>query len=123
MGILLKFLFHWRRGNSFKSLFSPVMTTQKKEDRTLIEIEGPLTFVSYLKLKKMVEKLAKESNQIMISFRAVTYIDHTVMKKIQALSYEFKDVEIIIEENQQLVQFYNHPLSTRGASSLGKRLS
>lgn len=59
----------------------------------------------------------------MISFRAVTYLDHTVMKKIQTLSYEFKDVEIIIEENQQLVQFYNHPLSTRGKFSLGKRLS
>ncbi|MBX9622035.1 MAG: SulP family inorganic anion transporter [Alphaproteobacteria bacterium] len=115
-GILLKFLCHWRRGNSFKSLFSPLITTEKRGDQTLIEIEGPLTFVSYLKLKKTVEKLAKGNKKIIISFRAVTYIDHTVMKKIQTLSYEFKDVTIIIEENQQLVQFYNHPLSTRGRS-------
>ncbi|MBY0273051.1 MAG: STAS domain-containing protein [Alphaproteobacteria bacterium] len=116
-GIFLKFLFHWMRGNSFKSLFSPLITIEKKEDRTLIEIEGPLTFLSYLKLKKTVERLAKENKHIMISFRAVTYLDHTVMKKIQTLSHEFKDVEIIIEENQQLVQFYNHPLSTRRKES------
>ncbi|MBL8676081.1 MAG: SulP family inorganic anion transporter, partial [Alphaproteobacteria bacterium] len=86
-GTLLKFLFHWMRGNSFKSLFSPVITIEKKEGKTMIEIEGPLTFVSYLKLKKTIEKLAKKNNQIIISFRAVTYIDHTMMKKIQTLSY------------------------------------
>lgn len=115
-GIFLKLFFHWMRGNSLKSLFSPLISTEKRGDQTVIEIEGPLTFVSYLKLKKTVEKLSKENKHIIISFRTVTYLDHTVMKKIQTLSYEFKDVDIIIEENQQFVQFYNHPLSTRGRS-------
>jgi len=43
----------------------------------------------------------------------VTYLDHTVLKKLLQLSYEFHPIQISIEENQELVSFYGHALSAR----------
>lgn len=113
-GLLLKLIIHRLRGHNFKSLFNPTITVKKLSDRTLIQVEGPLTFVGYLKLKKAVVSTALGTPKIIISLSVVTYIDHTVLKKLQNLSKEFENVEITIEENQQLVNFYNHPLATRG---------
>ena len=115
-GIILKLILHRLRGHSFKSLFNPTITIKKLSDKTVVQVEGPLTFVSYLKLKKAILEATKITSKIVISFYAVTYIDHTVLKKILNLNKELKNVEITIEENQQLVHFYNHPLSTRGKS-------
>ena len=112
-GFCLKITLLMLRGNSLKNLLFPTLTIERKEDRTLLLIDGPLTFLSYLKFKNCLEKLAKEHKKIVISLHAVTYLDHTVMKKIQVLSQSYKDVEITIDENQQLVRLYNHPLSAR----------
>jgi MFS superfamily sulfate permease-like transporter len=115
-GILLKLIIHRLRGHTFKSLLNPTITIKKLSDRTLIQVEGPLTFISYLKLKKVMLSAALDTPKIIINLCLVTYMDHTVLKKIQNLSKEFENIEIIVEENQQLVNFYNHPLSTRGKS-------
>ncbi len=120
-GIILKLILHRLRGHSFKSLFNPTITIKKLRDRAVVQVEGPLTFVSYLKLKKAILEATKITSKIVISFYAVTYIDHTVLKKILNLSKEIKNVEITIEENQQLVHFYDHPLSTRGKSQSTQR--
>lgn len=112
-GICLKLLLLMLRGNGLMALFSPTFTVERKEDHTLLLIDGPLTFLSYLKFKNILEKLAKEDKKIVISLHAVTYLDHTVIKKIQVLSHTFNDVKIVLDENQQLVSLYNHPLSAR----------
>jgi len=113
-GVLLKVILLLARGNSLKELFLPVITaTHVNETTARIQIEGPLTFVSYLKLKKMIEKTSKKSKTIIISLYEVTYLDHTVLKKLLQLSYEFHPIQISIEENQELVSFYGHALSAR----------
>jgi len=114
LGIFIKIILHLIRGNRLKSLFSPLIKIERLVDKTVIQIEGPLTFMSFLKLKKTVERLAKENKKLSLSFYEVTYLDHTVMNKIQALSRQLTNVELTIEENQQLVPFYNHPLAARG---------
>ena len=114
MGMLLKIIFHLKRGNSFKSLIAPVITVEKQKEGTVVKIEGALTFLSYLKVKKTIEKLAIDNKKLTLSFYDVIYIDHTVMSKIQTLRHHFQNLEITIQDNPQLIQFYNHPLSTRG---------
>jgi MFS superfamily sulfate permease-like transporter len=114
LGILVKILIHWIRGHSLAELVSPTICVVVKGDRTIVQIDGSLTFISFLKVKNVVEKLAKEKRKITISLAEVTYIDHTVMSKIQTLTQQIKDVELTIEDNHQLVPFYNHPLSSRG---------
>lgn len=112
-GICLKLLFLLLRGNSLSALFAPSFSIEPKQDHAVILIDGPLTFLSYLKFKSTLEGVAKEYNRIVISFYAVTYLDHTVMKKIHLLCQSYRDVEIDIAENQELVPLYKHPLSAR----------
>ncbi len=106
-GILMKFVLFLLRGNSLKSLFSPTIAIERKGDTAIVLIDGPLTFLSYMQFKNVLDHLVQGSKHVIISMRAVTYIDHTVMRKLQALH-----PQITIEDNQQLVQLYNHPLST-----------
>ena len=112
-GIFLKLIIHILRGNKLKNLCNPLIVLKRVKDHICIEIEGPLTFMSYLKLKKIIEKAEKETKNIVINLSRVTYLDHTVLKKFQTLSHEFEGIEITITENQELVSLYNHHLSTR----------
>jgi MFS superfamily sulfate permease-like transporter len=115
VGVLLKLVIHTMRGNNLKKLFNPTITVKKNNDRTYIQVEGPLTFVSYLKLKKMIINAALQTSHIIINLNAVTYLDHTVLKKLKTLSNEVENTTITIEENQKLVSFYNHPLAAKRA--------
>jgi len=112
-GILLKLVLFVIRGNSIKGLLFPIFTVEQQENQVVLVIDGPLTFVSYLKFKNIMKNLAKEHKKIVVSLKAVTYIDHTVMKKLHGLADLNKNIEISIEDNQQLVSLYNHPLSPR----------
>ncbi len=104
-GFCLELLLLCFRGHSLKDLFLPVFTLERGEDKIKLVIDGPLTFLSYLKFKNMLEEIAQEGKKIEISLSAVTYIDQTVMKKMGALTSHFKDVELTIDDNQQLVKF------------------
>lgn len=105
-GIFLKIILHWRQKNSLKNLFSPLIAIEMREDRAIIRIEGALTFMNYLKLKKEIDKLMNQTNKLTISLSEVTYLDYTVISKIQALHHQFKNSEIIIQANPQFAQFY-----------------
>jgi MFS superfamily sulfate permease-like transporter len=109
VGVLLELLIHRLRGHPFRSLFSPMITFDEKKDRTVVHIDGALTFVGYLKLKNIIEKL--ESKNIVVSLKGVTYIDHTVMKKIHAFGQDRR--KITIEENPELISVTDDPFSPR----------
>lgn len=104
-GILMKFFLFLLRGNSLKKLFFPIITVEKSGETAVVVVDGPLTFVSYLQFKNAIDIASKQAKKVIVSMHAVTYIDHTVMKKLQ-------DLNITIEHNQQLARLYNHPLST-----------
>lgn len=112
-GIMLKLIIHIARGNRLMKLFSPTISIKTVQEVARIEIDGPLTFLSYLKLKQAIKEASQHSSRIILSLKAVTYLDHTVFQKFQTLPHEFKHVTITIEENQELVRLYNHPLSIR----------
>lgn len=112
-GVLLEVSILWVGSRSLKSLLYPIFSVENKDDRVVVGVSGPLTFLGYLKFKNLVDEIVEEHKKVTISFHAVTYVDHTVMKKVYALCETLQDVQITIEENQQLVQLYNHPLSAR----------
>lgn len=111
-GLLFKIILHMSRGNRLIQLFKPNIQVEEKNDAVFLRVSGPLTFLNYLQLKQSIEKMKGRSKQIIIDLDAVTFIDHTVLNKFQTLSHEFKELKIIIQENQQLVHYYNHPLAT-----------
>ncbi len=113
-GIFLKLIIYMVRGNNLKKLFTPTITMKKLKNSVDIIVTGPLTFFGYLRLKKMIEIAAHNTKKIVIDLHAVTYLDHTVLRKFSALSHELKDINLIIKENPALLPFYDHPLSAKG---------
>lgn len=105
-GVVVELLLLWVRTKTLKGLFSPLLSVSTTHDRAVLSVDGPLTFLGYLKFKNQLEKLAHTHRKVTVSFLAVTYLDHTVMKKIHTLSNTMKGVEITIEQNQQLAQLY-----------------
>lgn len=100
-GLLLKVLLIWLKGHSLKSLLFPTFAIEHTEGGARLVVDGPLTFVSYLRFKHMIEKAAAGRKPVVISLHAVPYIDHTVLKKLQHLG---RNLEFTIEDNQQLVR-------------------
>ncbi len=113
VGIGLQFLMHVIREKHIKGLFSPIITTEMLPNGLQIRVEGSLTFISYLKLKKKVSQAVNQSKAITIDLSMTTFLDHTVINKLKNINREFHDVSITISDNQELIPFYNHPLSAR----------
>ncbi|MFA6037146.1 MAG: SulP family inorganic anion transporter [Legionellales bacterium] len=105
-GVILKLVIHMARGNNLMQLFSPITTVQKSDDTIHIIIDGPLTFLGYMKLRNIIAKASKEASHIIVDLDAITYLDYTVFNKIQTLPNEFEGVQISIEGNQELSHFY-----------------
>lgn len=112
-GIGLKFLLHVMREKNIRSLFSPVMTIETHGEVTRLTVEGPLTFISYLKLKKKLLQAVNHSKNITLDLSMTTFLDHTVLNKLKNINKEFHNISITIAHNQELIPFYNHPLSAR----------
>jgi MFS superfamily sulfate permease-like transporter len=114
-GLVLKIFIHLLNGNSLKSIFAPEVSAEQSGNQAAIKVEGPLTFAGYLKVKKAIESVIKESNEIMIDLSKVSYIDHTCNKKLKSLDkyYGQEGKRITIQENPALVALYNHALATR----------
>jgi len=112
-GIFTKILLHILRGKALRKLFYPLITTIPSEAGPRIIVEGNLTFLSYLRLKKAVNKAVHQSKTISLDLSLVTFVDHTALKKLLNLKKEFHGVTIHIEENPELVPFYVHPLSAK----------
>lgn len=115
-GIVFKLIIHVVRTTNLSQLFSPSITVQNLANATHIQVEGPLVFISYLRLKQQIAKVVqqqRDNNKVVVNLSKVTYLDHTVLKKLQTLQQEFSTLDIVIEDNKDLVQFYNHPLSVR----------
>lgn len=113
-GILIKIIILLFRGNNLIALLKPTISIQELNHHISIQIQGPLTFIGYMNLKRRIKIAHLEHKDININLDAVTYIDHTVLNKFQSLSNEFSNIKIVIEENPELTHFYHHPLSAMG---------
>ena len=66
VGMALKLALHLIRRNKLKELFNPTITFKKFKNHIEIKIEGPLTFVSYLKVKKRIMDASKQTGSLLI---------------------------------------------------------
>lgn len=107
-GVFVELVVLWFRTHSFRRLFYPVLTVEEGQGYVTLSVDGPLTFVGYMRFKNELEKLVLKHKKVVVSIHAVTFMDHTVQKKIRTLAESRNEVEISIEQNQQLVQLYNH---------------
>lgn len=112
-GIILKLNFHILRNHNLK-IFFPEFLIKIEKDILYIVIKGPLIFLNYAKIISIITKnLNNNIKSLILDLNEVSYLDHTILYKIQMLKDKFSGINIIIKENPKLIPLYDHPLSSR----------
>lgn len=112
-GILLKFILHICRGNKIKELIIPNIKISIGGPESSIHVHGPLTFLSYLHLKHKIESLMKTEPRINVDLSSVTFIDHSMMVKLDTMQRVYGKSKLNYIKNKHLYGIYHHPLSTQ----------
>jgi MFS superfamily sulfate permease-like transporter len=119
-GIVLKLFFHMVRNRQIISLFAPKIKANYQNGILCIYISGPLIFIGYAALLSAIEKNISKAKlqgqaiaEIQIILTEVTFLDHTVLQKLQSLPRKYPGIGISIRENKALISSSNHPLSCR----------
>lgn len=113
VGVVLKFILHMVRGNKCRNIFKPDMKVVEELGNNSINIIGPLTFLSYITIKKAIEKFQRKGEHVIIDLSLVTFIDHSMMVKMQTMQKVYTNKQLTIIYSDQLDAIYGHPLSTR----------
>lgn len=113
VGITLKLCLHLLRGNSLSTLFKPDVSMEHASEATIINISGPLTFVAYLKLKRLINHASTSNNPIIVDLSKSNFVDHTMMTKLHSLKEVSNNTLLTITGNGHLRPLYDHELSTR----------
>lgn len=112
-GIILKIVIHICRGYKIRSLFYPELSIDTNNDITTITATGPLTFMSYLRLKNSITSSLKTSSKVLFDVKNVVLVDHTIVLKIDNLIQELGKDKLQLIGTENLQQLYGDYLSTR----------
>lgn len=115
VGILLKIVLHILRSKTVKGVFVLSATKQNKGDYDAIEVKGPLTFIHYLKLKKMLSENLANKRKVVVDLSHATLVDHAIMDKLQYLKNETNRSQFDILGLDRLKKKSSHDLSVRTA--------
>lgn len=84
-GILTKIALHLIRGNSLISLLKPDVCWTTTEGQIELTIRNSMVFSNFLTVKEKLESLPP-NKKVLINLRELTFIDHTVLDKIDDFS-------------------------------------
>ncbi len=113
-GIVVKLIFHFYNGATFRSLFKVLYSREDKGEQVLIRVQGSAVFSNLLGFKKMLMSVPTNS-KVCFDISDTLLIDHSFLSFITHFSREFKhkggEFEIIgLEVHRPLSP---HPLATR----------
>ena len=110
LGIVANYLIVFIKSASIKNVF---VAAGKITDNTIV-FKGTLYFSNYLSIKKKIDGLL-QNKEIILDFKNVTLIDHTVMHHLVTYQKELKRKGILVEMKNmsELISISNHELSER----------
>lgn len=108
--IFLKLIIHILRGNNLKELFGTKVSLKRRDEWTQISVSGPLTFVSYLKLKRLINHALQSENPVVVDLTDSKFVDHSMMAKLQNLNELTNGALPDITGVGYLKPLYNHDL-------------
>jgi MFS superfamily sulfate permease-like transporter len=111
IGIIVTYIFILAKGNPFGNLFK----AKGEQQGNILQLTGFLTFSNYLSLKKKMDLLLKDEDQLFLDFSDVNFIDHTVIHHIEDYERNAKLVgkKVTFLNMEGLNPESNHPLAAR----------
>lgn len=108
VGILLKIILHMVRGAKIKDFFTLEYEKVEEENTITFKMKGSIVFSNYLKLKELISKSSESGKKVILDFKEVKLIDHTIQEKVESLH---EDSSIGITGLEHLVSVSDHSLS------------
>lgn len=90
VGIVVKIAIHLINGAPVSSLFSPdtdIETTP--QGLTVLRVRQAAVFTNWLKLRKILLSLQRDSRELVVDLSGARLVDHTVMKKLEEMERDW----------------------------------
>jgi MFS superfamily sulfate permease-like transporter len=115
IGILFKYVLILFKGTKFKELFKSNSEIEHRENVEIIHLKGSQIFSNYLSLKKKMDAGVENTDELILDFSKVDFVDHTVMEHLEdyARLAKQKGKDVQIENADQMHPVSNHPLAAR----------
>ncbi|MFK7757328.1 MAG: SulP family inorganic anion transporter [Flavobacteriales bacterium] len=115
IGILFKYILILFKGTKINELFKSHSEIKHHGTVKTISLKGAQIFSNYLSLKKMLDSGLENFDKLILDFKNVSFVDHTVMNHLEECSRiaKTRGLELQIENLDQLHPISNHPLAAR----------
>lgn len=116
VGIAVKWAIHLINGAPAKSLFKPQVTVERKdEEQAVLSVRDSAVFSGWISLKKQIETLEDDSQEVVVDLSETRLVDHTVMEKLHELQREFalRESSLVIAGLDEHKSLSDHPHAAR----------
>jgi MFS superfamily sulfate permease-like transporter len=115
IGILFKYVLILFKGTKFNELFKSNLSVEVRGNKKIIHLKGSQIFSNYLSLKKKLDSGIEKYKELIIDFKEVDFVDHTVMEHLEdyARLAKLHDKDVHFINVDQLHPVSSHPLAAR----------
>jgi MFS superfamily sulfate permease-like transporter len=97
IGIALELLIHVANGVPVRSLFKPKLEVQQLEDdQWQISAQQSAIFSNWIPLRRQIDKVRRNKNNLVLDLSETRLVDHTVMCKLSEVEREFERDNLIL---------------------------
>lgn len=114
VGIVLKILLHAFRARSLVALFRTKVTSTQEDGELTVNVLGPATFLSLLRIKKVLD-LAQDPavKHVVLDLSGAPLVDHTFLERVQSASQEWPNAKLTLTGLERLAPVSEHPHAAR----------
>lgn len=113
VGLVLKVILHIKNGAPLSSLFRSIVHEKREGDSLTLEVHDAAIFTNYLGLSNRLKTIDESVRRVVIDFRNVWVVDHTVLEKLHGIANRWQDRELVIAGLDEHVPMSNHHLAAR----------
>lgn len=113
VGLLLKLILHLKNGVPLRSLFRAIVAEHREGDRLTLQVHDAAVFTNFLGLQKRLRSVGPDVKEVVLDFQKCWVVDHTVLDKLDKLSNEWEDRQLVLAGLEDHVPASAHPLASR----------
>lgn len=113
VGLLLKMALHVKNGAPLAKLFRTVLSERRSGSELLLEVHEAAIFTNYLGLKRKLQSVPGDVKRVVIDFSNTWVVDHTVLNKLNAISRDWNDRDLVLTGLDEHMATSPHSLAAR----------
>lgn len=113
VGVVLKLILHLSRGVTLGALFRTKVEAEEADERIVLRLKGAATFMALLSVRRVLKEVPDSVREVRVDFSEATLVDHTFLSRLESMSEEWSNAELVLAGLERLQPASAHPHSTR----------